>query len=170
MLDLVNNLQETFSERIKRLDWMTEETKQRGLEKLKAFTKKIAYPDKWKDYSTITIKKNDLLGNIQQPDPSESSIDSMHDRLGALLQHARNGCLAGEGQTHIGRQSRKPRPLRQGFFVSLALTDILRGCVDYLPICKRRGAPRKPFVIIDLETAPRFKCQSRVCRQEQLKP
>lgn len=66
MLDLVNNLQQTFAARIKQLDWMSEETKQKGLEKLNAFTKKIAYPDKWKDYSAITINKDDLLGNIQR--------------------------------------------------------------------------------------------------------
>lgn len=66
MLALVNNLQETFSALIRQLDWMSEETKQKGLEKLNAFTKKIAYPDKWKDYSTINISKDDLLGNIQR--------------------------------------------------------------------------------------------------------
>lgn len=66
MQALVNNLQQTFADRIKKLDWMSEETKQRGLEKLNAFTKKIAYPDKWKDYATITISKDDFLSNIQQ--------------------------------------------------------------------------------------------------------
>ncbi|RYY38924.1 MAG: M13 family peptidase [Chitinophagaceae bacterium] len=66
MLDLVNNLQETFSNRIKGLTWMSEETKVRALEKLNAFTKKIAYPDKWKDYSSITISRTDLLGNVRR--------------------------------------------------------------------------------------------------------
>ncbi|GAB4091334.1 M13 family metallopeptidase [Flaviaesturariibacter terrae] len=66
MLDLVNNLQETFAGRIRNLSWMSEETKVRALEKLNAFTKKIAYPDKWKDYSSITIARNDLLGNIRR--------------------------------------------------------------------------------------------------------
>lgn len=66
MLDLVNNLQETYAERIKKLDWMSEETKQRALAKLAAFSKKIGYADKWKDYSSITIEKNDYLGNRQR--------------------------------------------------------------------------------------------------------
>jgi putative endopeptidase len=65
MQELVNNLQQTFGERIKRVDWMSEETKQKAQEKLSAFLKKIGYPDKWKDYSSITIKKNDLLGNVR---------------------------------------------------------------------------------------------------------
>ncbi|RYY98092.1 MAG: M13 family peptidase [Chitinophagaceae bacterium] len=66
MLALVNNLQETFAGRIRNLDWMSEETKLRALEKLNAFTKKIAYPDKWKDYSSISIAAGDLLGNVRR--------------------------------------------------------------------------------------------------------
>jgi putative endopeptidase len=65
MQDLVNNLQETFSERIKRVDWMSDETKQKAVEKLQAFLKKICYPDKWKDYHTIAISRDDFLGNIR---------------------------------------------------------------------------------------------------------
>jgi len=66
MQDLVNNLQQTFAERIGRVDWMTDETRQKAIEKLHAFTKKIGYPDKWKDYSSIVIRRNDLLGNIRR--------------------------------------------------------------------------------------------------------
>lgn len=64
MVDLVNNMQNTFGNRIKNLDWMSEETKKKALEKLDAFTKKIAYPDKWKDYDGVIINKNDYMGNI----------------------------------------------------------------------------------------------------------
>ncbi len=45
---LVNNLMETFGERINKLDWMSAETKTKAMEKLKSITKKIAFPDKWK--------------------------------------------------------------------------------------------------------------------------
>ncbi len=65
MIELVNNLSVSFEERIKRLDWMSEATKKRGLEKLNAFTKKIAYPDKWKEYQGVTISKDDFVGNIR---------------------------------------------------------------------------------------------------------
>ncbi|MGV3528144.1 MAG: M13 family metallopeptidase [Flavisolibacter sp.] len=65
MLDLVNNLQQTFAERIQRLDWMSAATKQRALEKLNAFTKKIAYPDKWKDYTGVTVKTDSYLENLR---------------------------------------------------------------------------------------------------------
>lgn len=65
MLDLVNNLQRTFGDRINRLDWMSAGTKKKALEKLNAFTKKIAYPDKWKNYNTVRINRNDLMGNVR---------------------------------------------------------------------------------------------------------
>lgn len=66
MKDLVDNLQQTFANRIRQLDWMSEDTKTRALEKLNAFTKKIAYPDTWKDYNGITISRNDYLGNARR--------------------------------------------------------------------------------------------------------
>ena len=66
MLDLVNNLQQTFGERIKKLDWMSEETKQKALAKLNAFTKKIGYTDKWRDLSGVAIDRNDYIGNRQR--------------------------------------------------------------------------------------------------------
>ncbi len=64
MLELVNNLQNTFQSRIKKLDWMSEVTKQRALGKLNAFVKKIGFPDKWKNYDGIVIKKDDFIGNV----------------------------------------------------------------------------------------------------------
>jgi putative endopeptidase len=66
MLELVNNLQTTFDSRIKKLDWMSEVTKQRALAKLHAFTKKIGFPDKWKNYAGIEIKRDDFYGNLRR--------------------------------------------------------------------------------------------------------
>lgn len=65
MLDLVNNLQETFAERIKGLDWMSDSTKTKALEKLNAMVKKIGYPDKWKDYSSVHISKDSLVADLR---------------------------------------------------------------------------------------------------------
>ena len=64
MLELVNNLQSAFDARIKRLDWMSAETKTKALGKLHAFTKKIGFPDKWKNYDGLVIDRKDFLGNI----------------------------------------------------------------------------------------------------------
>jgi hypothetical protein len=43
---------------------MSETTRQKSIEKLKSFTKKIGYPDKWKEYEGVTIARNDFVGNI----------------------------------------------------------------------------------------------------------
>ena len=64
MLDLVNNLQSTYAERIQKLDWMSDSTKKKAIIKLNAFMKKIGYTDKWKDYSAMTVVGNDYVKNI----------------------------------------------------------------------------------------------------------
>lgn len=66
MIELVNNLQVTFAERIQRLDWMSEETKTKALEKLNAIVKKIGYPDKWKTYEGVTASPDDFIGNVRK--------------------------------------------------------------------------------------------------------
>lgn len=66
MLTLVNNLQDTYSDRIKRLDWMSETTKQKALAKLNTFLKKIGYPDRWRDYGKLEIAGNDYIKNISE--------------------------------------------------------------------------------------------------------
>ncbi|MDB5025527.1 MAG: peptidase [Mucilaginibacter sp.] len=63
MLDLVNNLQSVYKDRIGKLDWMSPDTKKRALEKLTAFTKKIGYPDKWKKYDDVEIGKDAYYKN-----------------------------------------------------------------------------------------------------------
>jgi len=80
MQDLVNNLQQTFANRIRQLDWMSDDTKTKALEKLNAFTKKIAYPDKWRDYAGLTINRNDYLGNARRA--SQYAYNEMIGRFG----------------------------------------------------------------------------------------
>ena len=58
MLELVGNLVKTYEKRIKALDWMSEETKQKGLLKLGTFIQKIGYPDKWQDYTPLSIDRS----------------------------------------------------------------------------------------------------------------
>ncbi len=64
MLELVNNLQTAFDARIGKLDWMSDSTKAKAKEKLHAFIKKIGYPDKWRDYSKVTIDKGTYFENL----------------------------------------------------------------------------------------------------------
>jgi putative endopeptidase len=63
---LVANLIEAYRQDITALDWMSEETKKRALDKLGKFTPKIGYPVKWRDYSTLTIDRGDLFGNVRR--------------------------------------------------------------------------------------------------------
>jgi len=57
MLTLVGNLKTALGEHINGLTWMSDTTKQRAIEKLDAFTVKIGYPDKWRDYTTLKIDR-----------------------------------------------------------------------------------------------------------------
>ena len=64
MIKLVGNLQKALGERIQGLEWMSEETKAKALEKLAAFHVKVGYPDKWRDYSSLEIKNDSYWANI----------------------------------------------------------------------------------------------------------
>lgn len=64
MLELVDNLQKAFEERISKLDWMSDSTKQKAKEKLNRFTKKIGFPDKWRDYSKVSISRQHYFENL----------------------------------------------------------------------------------------------------------
>lgn len=64
VLALVNNLQKAFENRINHLDWMSDSTKVKAKEKLYSFTKKIGYPDKWRDYGKVQIDKGKYFENL----------------------------------------------------------------------------------------------------------
>jgi putative endopeptidase len=66
MTALVANLVAAYRESISALDWMGEETRAKALAKLDAFTPKIGYPVKWRDYSTLTVAADDLVGNVRR--------------------------------------------------------------------------------------------------------
>jgi putative endopeptidase len=64
MLALVSNLRAALKERIEKLDWMGPETKAQALRKLAAFRVKVGYPDKWRDYSALTITRASYAENL----------------------------------------------------------------------------------------------------------
>ncbi|WP_083732929.1 M13 family metallopeptidase [Spirosoma montaniterrae] len=80
MLTLVDNLEASYKEHIRGLDWMSEETKKKALTKLTAFKRKIGYPDKWKNYDGVTITRDDFYGNVKSA--SKWSYKYMINRLG----------------------------------------------------------------------------------------
>ena len=65
MADMLDNLTAAYADSIKTLQWMSEETKEKALEKLSKFTPKVGYPDVWRDYSSLEISADDLVGNVR---------------------------------------------------------------------------------------------------------
>ena len=66
--DLVEAMRKAYGERIDRVDWMSAATKAKAHEKLARMTKKVGYPDKWKDYSALTIGRSSYAENIRNAD------------------------------------------------------------------------------------------------------
>ena len=80
MVGLVANLIQAYRVDIKALTWMSDETKEKAFVKLDKFTPKIGYPDKWRDYSKLTINPGDLIGNLAQI--SKYSQDFEYAKIG----------------------------------------------------------------------------------------
>lgn len=80
MLSLVKNLQESLSQRINDLEWMSKETKVKAQEKLGTFIVKVGYPDKWRDVSALDIKNDSYWANITRS--SEFDFNFMLSKLG----------------------------------------------------------------------------------------
>lgn len=66
MVKLVNNLQTALGERIQNLEWMSDTTKVKAMEKLNSFYVKVGYPDKWRDYTALAIKDDSYWANIER--------------------------------------------------------------------------------------------------------
>ena len=77
---LVQNLLKAYENSIDELTWMTDVTKQRAQEKLAKIRTKIGYPEKWRDYSRLTIRPDDLIGNVMRS--NEVEHQRMLDKLG----------------------------------------------------------------------------------------
>ncbi len=85
MVELVANLVEAYRQSINTLDWMSPATRERALEKLGKFTPKIGYPEKWKDYSELTIDAGDLLGNVARAGIWRNDFE--YAKLGGPVDH-----------------------------------------------------------------------------------
>ena len=80
MKALVDNLLAAMREAIPTLDWMSDPTRQNALAKLNAFTVKIGYPDKWRDYSTLKIDRTSYVDNLLRG--NEFSRDRNFSKMG----------------------------------------------------------------------------------------
>jgi len=72
METLVKNLLVAYKQSIDKIDWMSPATKKEAQAKLAKFTPKIGYPNKWKDYSALVVKRDDLVGNVMRSRVVES--------------------------------------------------------------------------------------------------
>ena len=89
MQELVSNLVKAYEIRIKNLDWMSDVTKQKALDKLHAFTPKIGYPDKWKSYDGLEIGSKSFFQNLKSA--SSWAYQDMVSQLGKPVDKTRWG-------------------------------------------------------------------------------
>ncbi len=80
---LVANLIEAYRRSIVELDWMTEETKEQALDKLAKFRPHIGFPSRWRDYSSLQVDRDDLLGNVMRAAAFE--VDRAVAKIGAPM-------------------------------------------------------------------------------------
>jgi putative endopeptidase len=71
-VEMTQLIEKAMAQRINQLDWMSPETKKQALVKLHAIRNKVGYPDKWRDYSAVTVARNDFLGNVIRATEFES--------------------------------------------------------------------------------------------------
>ena len=71
-VDMTKRIETAMENEIKALDWMTDATKQRAMEKLHSIANKVGYPDRWRDYSTVDVKPGDFYGNATRATVFES--------------------------------------------------------------------------------------------------
>eukprot|EP01012_Entosiphon_sulcatum_P058229 TRINITY_DN82227_c0_g1_i1.p1 TRINITY_DN82227_c0_g1~~TRINITY_DN82227_c0_g1_i1.p1 ORF type:complete len:678 (+),score=72.60 TRINITY_DN82227_c0_g1_i1:160-2193(+) len=89
MNQMIVNLRKAFEIRINGLEWMSPETKQKALAKLHAFTPKVGYPEKWKNYDGLTINKGTYFQNLRNA--SVWGYNEMVDQLGKPVDRKRFG-------------------------------------------------------------------------------
>ncbi len=78
-MEMTRLIEQAMQDDLEQLTWMSPETKKQALEKLHSVVNKVGYPDKWRDYSSVTIKPDDFLGNVQRAATFES-----HRQLGKI--------------------------------------------------------------------------------------
>lgn len=91
MNEMVDNLREAFRIRIQNLDWMSEATKTKALEKLASFNRKLGYPDKWTDYTKLNIQYDTYLANYYRANTFE--FEENLDKLGKPIDKSEWGML-----------------------------------------------------------------------------
>jgi putative endopeptidase len=89
MLEMVKDIEDAMDRDLDALDWMSPETKVRAKEKLHGVANKIGYPDKWRDYSALTIQRDDAIGNALRSTAFEN--DRQLNKIGRPVDHGEWG-------------------------------------------------------------------------------
>jgi endothelin-converting enzyme/putative endopeptidase len=84
-LDMVRRIENAMAIRIQQLDWMSPQTKEQALLKLHGIRNKIGYPDRWRDYSSIKLARDDFAGNVQRASAFESHRQI--NKIGKSVDH-----------------------------------------------------------------------------------
>jgi putative endopeptidase len=89
MVEMVKDIETAMDKDIDQLEWMSPETKLRAKEKLRGVANKIGYPDKWRDYSALTVKREDAVGNELRSNAFEN--DRQLNKIGKPVDHGEWG-------------------------------------------------------------------------------
>ena len=85
-LAMVNNMIAVLDARLHTLPWMSDSTRAHAIAKLQAFGKKIGYPDKWRDYSALTVERGPIIVNVRRSDAFEAA--RLRSRIGKPVDRA----------------------------------------------------------------------------------
>lgn len=89
MSELVTNLREVFKDHLEKLEWMSEPTRKKAMVKFEHFVQKIGYPEKFRDYSSVDIRRDDYYGNVKRADAFEVARQTA--RIGKPVDRAEWG-------------------------------------------------------------------------------
>ncbi len=104
-LKMVNELEAALKTDITELSWMTPDTKKQALDKLAHIANKIGYPDKWRDYSTLTIVRGDALGNSLRANRIRVQAPAQQDRQAGRSRRMGHDAAHGQRLLQIRRKT-----------------------------------------------------------------
>lgn len=88
-LKMTEQIEQAMLDDLKNLDWMSPKTKEKAIEKLKAIVNKIGYPDKWRDYSSVVVARDDFYGNTERA--TQFEVRRRLDKIGKPLDRGEWG-------------------------------------------------------------------------------
>ncbi len=101
-MELITDLKSALKARLENLDWMSPETKKQALEKFATFTPKIGFPDHWRDFSSLVIKREDFYGNAERVAEFERRVDL--NEIGRPTDHTKWGMSPQTVNAYYSRQ------------------------------------------------------------------